>query len=93
MTDYWLSKLFYDLTHSPELVAEFRTSMDSVIDRYKIAPEVRAAVKADDVAVLAPRVNAYLLRFYFQIRGMPEPEFIGRLHALKASTSKETTHG
>jgi hypothetical protein len=24
------------------------------------------------------------LRFYFQIRGMPEGEFIARLHALKA---------
>ena len=32
---------------------------------------------------IAPLVNAYLLRFYFQIRGMPEGEFIARLHALK----------
>ena len=39
----------------------------------------------DDVATLAPLVNAYLLRFYFQIRGMPEPEFIARLHALKSA--------
>jgi hypothetical protein len=44
---------------------------------------VRKALFADDVAVLAPLVNAYLLRFYFQIRGMPQEEFMARLHALK----------
>ncbi len=91
MTDYWLSKLFYDLTHSPDLAAEYRASMDAVLERYTIAPEVRAALKADDVAVLAPRVNAYLLRFYFQICGLPESEFIARLHALQ--NAKETAHG
>lgn len=90
MTDYWLSKLFFDLTHSPVLAAEYRTDMDVVIERYTIAPEIRAALRADDVAVLSPRVNAYLLRFYFQIRGMPEAEFISRLHAMK---NKETANG
>ena len=90
MTDYWLSKLFYDLTHSPALAAEYRDSHDAVFDRYPVTLEIRAALAADDVAVLAPRVNAYLLRFYFQVRGMPEAEFISRLHAMK---SKETAHG
>jgi hypothetical protein len=38
--------------------------------------------------------NAYLLRFYFQIRGMPEREFIARLHALQPKQAgKETVHG
>jgi hypothetical protein len=90
MTDYWLSKLFYDLTKNPELAAEYRADMTTVLDRYQLLPEVRAALMADDVAVLAPRVNAYLLRFYFQIRGMPEPEFIARLRALQ---TKEVHHG
>ena len=45
----------------------------------------------DDVATIAPRVNAYLLRFYFQIRGMPEPEFIARLNAL--NERKGSVHG
>ena len=73
MTDYWLSKLFYDLTHSPALAAEWREKPDAVFERYPVTPEVRKALVEDDVAVLSPRVNAYLLRFYFQIRGMPEP--------------------
>ena len=58
--------------------------MASVIGRYDIKPDLRTALLADDVGTIAPLVNAYLLRFYFQIRGMPEAEFIARLHALKA---------
>jgi hypothetical protein len=84
MTDYWLSKLFFDLQHDPNLAAEFRKDMATVIDRYEIKPEVHKALLDDDVGAIAPLVNAYLLRFYFQIRGMPEGEFIARLHALKA---------
>jgi len=83
MTDYWLSKLFFDLQHDPQLAATYRTDMASIIDRYEIKPPIRQALIDDDVAVIAPLVNAYLLRFYFQIRGMPEAEFIARLHAIR----------
>ena len=83
MTDYWLSKLFFELQHDEKLAADFRADMASVIDRYEIAPAVRKALLEADVAALAPLVNAYLLRFYFQIRGMPQEEFMARLHALK----------
>jgi hypothetical protein len=82
MTDYWLSKMFFDLQHDPKLASEFRNDMTTVLDRYEIKPEVRRAVLEDDVGAIAPLVNAYLLRFYFQIRGMPEAEFIARLNAL-----------
>ena len=93
MTDYWLSKLFFDLQQDPKLAAEYRASMGAVIDRYEIKPELRQALLEDDVGKIAPLVNAYLLRFYFQIRGMPEPEFIARLHALKASANEKVSHG
>jgi hypothetical protein len=83
MTDYWVSKLFFDLQQDPKLAAEYRADMAAVIGRYEIKPELRKALLEDDVGVLAPLVNAYLLRFYFQIRGMPEAEFIARLHALQ----------
>jgi hypothetical protein len=84
MTDYWVSKLFFDLQQDPKLAAEYRADMAAVIGRYEIKPELRKALLEDDVGTLAPLVNAYLLRFYFQIRGMPEAEFIARLHALQA---------
>ena len=95
MTDYWVSKLFFDLQQDPKLAAEYRADMASVIGRYEIKPEVRKALLQDDVGTLAPLVNAYLLRFYFQIRGMPEAEFIARLHALQAKKppKKEAAHG
>ena len=84
MTDYWLSKLFFDLQQDPKLALQYRSNMPAVIDQYEIKSEVRKALLNDDVGKLAPLVNAYLLRFYFQLRGMPEPEFIARLHQLKS---------
>lgn len=86
MTDYWLSKLIYDL-QQPALGAEYRADRTNVIGRYKLSPDVKAALLADDVSVLAPRVNAYLLRYYFSIIGMPDDAFIGRLRALAAASS------
>ena len=88
MTDYWLSKLFFDLQHDPALANAYRADMAGVIDRYQIKPELRRALLDDDVAALSPLVNAYLLRFYFQIRGMPEADFIAKLHAIKSGTAQ-----
>jgi hypothetical protein len=88
MTDYWLSKMFFDL-QGPRAVGEYRADRQAVIARYPLAPEVRAAVLADDIEFLAPRVNAYLLRYYFSCVGMSDADFIARLRALPA----EDAHG
>lgn len=96
MTDYWVSKLFFDLQHDPNLVRDYRANMSAVIGRYQIKPDLRKALLEDDVARLAPHVNAYLLRFYFQVRGMPEPEFISKLHAMNPSAQpvmEKISHG
>jgi hypothetical protein len=95
MTDYWLSKLFYDLHNDEKLAAEYRAGMTPVLDRYDLRPEVREALLADDVAALAPLVNAYLLRFYFQVRRMPQDEFIAKLSAMGAGQAgqKVSAHG
>jgi hypothetical protein len=89
MTDYWLSKLFFDLQRDAELADEYRADMSAVIDRYHIKPDLRQALLDDDVSRLAPLVNAYLLRFYFQVRGMPQSQFMAKLHAMKASGGHE----
>ncbi|HUK61144.1 MAG TPA: hypothetical protein VLV50_18080 [Stellaceae bacterium] len=78
MTDYWVSKLFYDL-QTPETAREYRADRAAVLARYRLKPEVHAAVLADDVAVLARLVNPYLLRYYFSIIGTPDDVFIRRL--------------
>jgi Aromatic-ring-opening dioxygenase LigAB, LigA subunit len=92
MTDYWVSKLFFDLQQDPKLAAEYRADMAAVIGRYEIKPELRKALLEDDIGTIAPLVNAYLLRFYFAIRGMPEAEFIARLHALQAKNETKSTN-
>jgi aromatic-ring opening dioxygenase LigAB LigA subunit len=89
MTDYWLSKLFFDLQRDSELADEYRADMSAVIDRYHIKPDLRQALLDDDVSRLAPLVNAYLLRFYFQVRGMPQSEFMAKLHAMNPSSEHE----
>jgi hypothetical protein len=81
MTDYWLSKMFFDL-QNPQAAAEYRASRRKVIDRYPLTLEVKKALMNDDVPYLAKLVNPYLLRFYFFAAGMPDAEFIKRLRAV-----------
>lgn len=93
MTDYWLSKLFFDLQQA-DLAAQYTKDRESVLARYPLSAELRQAVLADDLAVLAPRVNAYLLRFYFAILGVKDAEFIKRLNELPGSTTERAqSHG
>jgi hypothetical protein len=78
MTDYWLSKMFFDL-QSPTAAAEFRADREKVLDRYPITADVRARVLANDVPFLARRTNPYLLRYFFFAVGMKDDEFVRRL--------------
>jgi hypothetical protein len=80
-TDYWLSKFMYDL-QDPTLRAEYRADRDAVLACYKLDDTVKRALETHDIKVLAPRVNAYLLRFYYQYSGVTDPDFIAGLRAL-----------
>jgi hypothetical protein len=82
MTDYWLSKLLFDL-QSPDKKAEWNADRDAVLKNYPLRPETRQAVLDTDVAILAAHVNPYLLRFYLSATGMKDDELLARLHALK----------
>lgn len=93
MRDYWLSKLFFDLHSSPSLGEAYRADRRRVLDRYPLQPDVRAAVERDDVATLAPRVNPYLLRFYFVVAGMSEAEFLTRIRAVPTPAAPGPHHG
>jgi hypothetical protein len=92
MTDYWLSKLLFDL-QSPQAAAEFKQDRALVLDRYPLSPEARTAVNADDIAFIAPRVNAYLLRYYFSYLGMKDPAFIGHLRRLQPEVESLQRYG
>ena len=84
MTDYWLSKMFFDL-QDPAAAAAYRQDRESVIERYPLSEPVKQALRADDVAAVAPLVNPYLLRYYFTAAGMPDGDFIARLRASRAA--------
>jgi len=97
MTDYWLSKFIFDL-QKPGAIPEYRADRRTVIARYPLAPDVVEALLSDDVAFLAPRVNAYLLRYYFGFAGMSDEKFLAALHATRKDAggkdgAKEAGHG
>ncbi len=85
MTDYWLSKLLFDL-QAADKMAEWKDDHDKVLQDYPLRPEIRQAVLDCDVAILAAHVNPYLLRFYLSATGMKDDELLARLHALKPQT-------
>ena len=82
MRDYWLNKLFYDLTRS-SLGAAYKAERDPVLDRYPLKPEVRRALVEDDLAFIARAglANPYLLRYYFQLLGYDDEAVMAKLHA------------
>ena len=88
MTDYWLSKLFFDL-QNPVAAAEYRADRAKVLARYPLAQDVLEAIGRDDVGFLGRRVNPYLLRYYFGTAGMSDAVFLAKLH----QTGKEPAHG
>ena len=95
MRDYWLNKLFYDI-QQPAVAADYKKDRDAVLARYPMAPELRRALLADDIATIAPHVNAYLLRFYYAICGMKDAEFIRRLNEIpqaQAGQKGASDHG
>ena len=89
MTDYWLSKLFFDM-QKPGAGTEYRADRDTVLARYPLTPEVKAAILADDVTFLAARVNPYLLRYFFGAAGMSDDVFRKKL---REGGGKEMHHG
>ena len=78
MTDYWLSKMFFDL-QNPAAAAEFHADREKVLARYPLEPQVKQAVLSNDVPFLSRRTNPYLLRYFFFAAGMKDDEFIRKL--------------
>jgi hypothetical protein len=90
MTDYWLSKLFFDI-QSPDTLARWKADRDAVLAEYQLSVEMRQAVLDADLETMAPHVNPYLLRFYFSISGMKDDEMLARLHAMKPQAAAGQT--
>lgn len=80
---YMLNKLFYD-TQLAETMAAYRQNVEVFLDGYELSPELRAVVERNDIgAMYRAGANPYLLRYYCVNLGVPEPEFLAALAALK----------
>ncbi len=83
---FYLNKLFYD-TQRAEVLAAYRQDPAGFLDGYQLSPETRTAVDRNDIgAMYRAGANPYLLRYCVN-RGVPEPEFLGALAALKEGTA------
>ena len=72
----------HDLHTNKALAAEYRHDRAVVLTRYELSADLVAALLNDDVALLAPRTNGFLLRYYFVVTGMTDREFIQRIRRL-----------
>jgi hypothetical protein len=77
--NYPLSKLFHDLYTNKSLATQYRQNRQAVFASYELTADIALALLADDVAALAPLTNGFLLRYYFVVIGMSDPEFIRRI--------------
>ena len=65
MTDYWLSKLFFDI-QAPANLAKWKADRESVLQDYPLSAEMRAAVLADDLEAIAPPRESLSVAVLFQ---------------------------
>ena len=91
MTDYWLSKLLFDL-QTPDHMNKWKHDPYPVLKHYPLDEKMKNAVLSNDLETMAPHVNPYLLRFYFSLSGMTDAELLARLHAMKPEP-EEVEHG
>jgi hypothetical protein len=92
MTDFWLSKLFFDMQDAG-VRDQFRADPDALMTRYRLPAQTMAAVKSSDLDYLAPRVNPYLLRYYCGYIAMPEDEFLRRIKTTGAPDAFGPAYG
>lgn len=90
MTDYWLNKMFFDL-QGPGGKERWTADRVAVLDEYPLSPELRKAMLDDDLSVIYPAANPYLLRFHLLISGYGDAESIAMLSAL--AKTEETVNG
>ena len=91
--EFLADSVWRDFAYGRNSVYDLGHHGNAVLSRYPLSAELRRAVLNDDLAALAPHVNAYLLRFYFAICGVNDAEFIRRLNELPQSKEQVSNHG
>ena len=92
MTDYFLNKLIFDL-QGPDGKEQWANSRDQVINDYNLKPAFRQALKEDDIGVLLPHVNPYLMRFFLLLLGYDDQKSIAVLAEFQTKEDRERVNG
>ena len=92
MTDYFLNKLIFDL-QGPDGKDSWANRRDDIISNYELRPEFQKALREDDIAVLLPHVNPYLMRFFLLLLGNDDKKSIEILSQFQSDDDREKING
>jgi len=92
MTDYFLNKLIFDL-QGPDGKDSWANRRDDIISNYELRPEFQKALREDDIGVLLPHVNPYLMRFFLLLLGNDDKKSIEILSQFQSDDDREKING
>jgi len=92
MTDYWTNKLVFDL-QGPHGKDQWTNHRAEVIDRYPVPPKIEQALLNDDIGVLIPVINPYLMRFFLLMLGYDDAKSIEVLESFQTDEERKRVNG
>lgn len=76
MSAYGVGKLFFEIGRNPQLIQQFQQDPDSVMERYDLTEEEKAALRNKDMRYLYKiGVNPYQLIGAVRLLGVPMGKF------------------
>jgi len=82
MSLYQLQKFLFDLNRDSAVQERFRANAASLVDRYELSAEERAAILAKDIGLIyVLGANGQLLMHFAGFLGMAWPDYIAAMRA------------
>jgi hypothetical protein len=79
---YQLQKFLFDINRDRDVQRQFRADLPSVLDRYALTGEERAAIETGDIGLIyVLGANGQLLMHYAAFLGMPWADFIAAMRS------------
>ena len=92
MTDYWANKLVFEL-QGPDGKDQWTNHRAEVLSRYPLSPEIEQAFVNDDIGVLIPVINPYLMRFFLLMLGYDDAKSIEVLESFQTEEERKRVNG
>jgi Aromatic-ring-opening dioxygenase LigAB, LigA subunit len=82
MSLYQMQKVFFDINRDPGVQQQYRADLPTLLSRYALTEEERAAITAGDIGLLyVLGANGQLLMHYAAFLGMPWADYIAAMRA------------